>query len=206
MSKRRSAAKSKPGTGASSSGHPTPMTSRASSPSSAKSLVGTYRLDGLPVLWDNLPEARDRVRSKQNLLRSIDPVSKEETDNWVEGTTQNVILNAFVLEPICSMMKEHNLALPSIENLIWAFESFYSVSKVSVNGELCYQHAWGIRRLLGKLKCYAYKDRAPEDRARFMHGPMFLPQAVRQHIYIEKTYMRMLPRLFLKTYFITDPL
>ena len=157
---RHSAAKSK----ACSSGTGSTATSRAGSPqSSPRAVIGTYRLEAIPGAWDNDAEVRERIRLRHNLLRAIDPISKQPSDNFVDGTRENVSLNCCALLPLATVMAQHDLAMPSIENLIWACDQFYTISKVSSDGEHCYQQAWGLRRLLVKLQSFCYREKAPED-------------------------------------------
>lgn len=106
---------------------------------------------------------RERIRNGHNLLRAIDPVTKEACDCYVDGTKENVILNAEVIMPLATLMGSHSLALPSIENLIFACEQFFKIAKISRNADHAYQQAWGMRRLLGKLKYFCYKEVAPQD-------------------------------------------
>ena len=164
------AAKSKPldGSGSASSGcGGSASTSRAPSPSTSscsKSIVGTYALDGVAIDWDNEHVIRERIRNNQNLLRAIDPVTKSVSDCYVDGTKENVIINLEVLLPLASLMGSNGLSLPSIENLIFTCEQFFKVAKVSRNADHAYQQAWGLRRLLGKLKSFCYREAAPQDR------------------------------------------
>lgn len=157
MGPKKTAAKSK----AASSGE---GGSRTASPSSSpRSVVGTYELTGLHTTWDNNPTIRERARSNQNLMLAVNPATGE-TGCWhVDGTKDTVVLNECVLLPLAELMGKHELKLPSIDNLIESVNQFFKVTKMARNLEHCYQEAWAIRRCLGKLKSFAYKEHPPQD-------------------------------------------
>ena len=141
--------------------------SRAGSPSSStispKVRVGSFALDGIPLLWDNEPTIRERMRESSNLCLACDDSGKG-TSSFVDGTTDNVRLNAPVLLPLVKLMKMHELQLPSITNLIEAVENFFTLAKLSRSPEECYQEGWALRRLLAKLKRFTYRATPPQDR------------------------------------------
>ena len=138
--------------------------SRASSPtSSPKGLVGNYSLDGVATTWDDTPGIRGRIRDSQHLLMHMCP-EKGPVCQYVEGSKENVVLNSEVLRPVVLRMRDHNLLLPSIDNLIMACQEFFKLTKSSKSLEHCYQEAWAMRRLIGKLKSFVYKENPPQER------------------------------------------
>ena len=159
---RKTAAKSKPEK-ASGSGHSSSSGSRAESPNpSPRSLVGNYHLDAVPSQWDNDQALRSRMRAELNLVIALDEKG-EECNSFVDATTANVAANSAVLLPIAKLMCQNNMTLPSIGRLIESIDKFFQVAKRSVPLEKCYHEAWSIRRLIGKLKRFLYRDSPPQD-------------------------------------------
>lgn len=140
--------------------------SRASSPGSTRStrnVVGSYSLDGIPVEWDNHPAIRERIREQCNLCLAYDPETTCGNSGYVNATIENVKVNAPVLEPLAARMAANSLRLPSIEQLIKAISDFFILAKLSRSDEHCYQEAWAIRRLIGRLKKFTYRSCPPQD-------------------------------------------
>lgn len=137
---------------------------RVSSPScSPKSVVGTFGLESIPVTWDNDHQIRDRIRLNENLtMRFNSSLGKTET-GFVEATPENCRVNAPVLKPLLTIMRENDLQLPAIPTIINAIESFYQLSKVVRSSDQVYQESWAIRRLIGKMKKFAYRQSPPQD-------------------------------------------
>lgn len=139
--------------------------SGASSPRiSPRSVVGTYDLNGIAVEWDNDAEVRSRLRDGFNICLRVNSAGEPENGS-VEATVANLRLNAPVLKPLITRMETHDLRLPSIEKLIAAVEDLYQVAKVPRTVQQAYQEAWAIRRMIGKLKRFTYRDGPPQDRA-----------------------------------------
>ena len=171
------AAKSKSrGSGASGSGESGASSASSSSPTSTPK-VGHYDLSVLPVSWDNHPTIRERIRESLNLSLRYEPSGKHSA-GYVEGTKESVKLNACVLEPVCVLMSENNCTLPNIDRLIQAIDHYFQISKVSRTLEHCYQESWAIRRMIGKLKTYTYREFPPKDcmpsRLHGSWGPEFI--------------------------------
>ena len=142
--------------------------SRASSPghssrSSSHVKVGSYSMTSLPIEWDNNPAIRERVRENHNLVLSFNHQTQKGESNYVDGTVAKVKINAPVLEPILVTMKDHELQLPSIECLIKSVGDFFELAKLSRSNDHCYQEAWAIRRLIGKVKKFTYRTAPPQD-------------------------------------------
>ena len=136
----------------------------ASSQGSPKSVVGSYGLDTVPVQWDDSPVIRDRIRDNHNLLLKFNHTTgQKESGCFIEANNDNVKLNASVLKPLLQVMRNHDLQLPSIENLNVASEAFYQLSKVSRCSDLIYQEAWAIRRMIGRMKKFIYRASPPQD-------------------------------------------
>lgn len=170
---RATAAKSKamprPRERASSSGH---SDSRNSSPCSAssrspKNVIGRYSLDTVPSSWDNDPTVRERMRSELPLVVCVDEKG-QPGEGFVEATKHAIKMNSSALLPLCQLMKENHLMLPSIDNLIQTLDKFYQMVKLSRSLEFCYQEAWALRRLLVKLKHFLYRDFPPQDWFKFV--------------------------------------
>ena len=159
---KKTAAKSKPEK-ASGSGHASSSGSRTDSPNpSPRSLVGNYGLDSLPKIWDNDEAVRARMRAEMNVVTAIDEKG-EECNSYVDATTANVALNYRILLPIAKLMCQNDMTLPSIDRLIQSIDGFFQVAKRSVSLERCYHEAWALRRLIGKLKRFVYRDSLPKD-------------------------------------------
>ena len=144
--------------------------SRASSPGSTRSnknVVGSYSLDGIPVEWDNHPAIRERIREQNNLCLAFNYDKGCGASEYVNATIDNVKINAPVLEPLAKMMAANSLRLPSIEQLIKAISDFFILAKLSRSDDHCYQEAWSIRRLIGRLKKFTYRSCPPQDPERF---------------------------------------
>ena len=74
-------------------------------------------------------------------------------------------MNEPVLLPICRLMQKNDLKPPALERIIEQIDAFYALSKIWGGYESYYHQAWAIRRPLGKLKTYTYRDFPPEDSA-----------------------------------------
>ena len=163
---RSTAAKSKASksSGGSSSSGSKPMedSSQRSPSASPKVVVGSYDCSGLPKKWDDDAVIRERIRSNFNLVVRIDHEFKP-ANGYVESTTDNVKLNAPIMGPVCDLMKDNDLKPPALDVLIEQINLFYVIAKVWGGYESYYQQAWAIRRLLGKLKTYTYREFPPED-------------------------------------------
>ena len=129
---------------------------------SPKPVVGEYDLSSLPASWDGDSVIRSRIRDELNLCLRVDENFKP-ANGYVESTKDNVILNASVLKPVCFLMASNNLKLPSICRLIEQVTKFFQIARRSCLADHYYQEAWAIRRLIGKLKTYTYRDHAPQD-------------------------------------------
>lgn len=163
---RATAAKSKamprPRGRASSSGHADSRTSSPSASQSPRNVVGRYSLDTLPASWDNDPTVRDRMRSELPLVVRVDEKG-DPVEGYVEATKDSIKMNSSALLPLCQIMRENHLMLPSIDQLILALDKFYQMVKLSRSLEFCYHQAWAFRRLLVKLKHVLYRDFPPQD-------------------------------------------
>ena len=138
--------------------------SRASSPASTpRNVVGSYSLGCIPVKWDNNPTIRCRMRDDQNLCLAFNYEKQCGESTYVDATIDNLKLNAAVLEPLAHMMQENDQKLPSIENLITAVGDFFQLAKMTRTSDHCYQEAWSLRRMIGKLKKFTYRSHAPQD-------------------------------------------
>ena len=166
---------------ASGSGSGSAASSRCTSPtgssSSSKEIVGTYELSSLPAAWDNSQEIRNRIREGLNLVVRMSLEEKPE-NGYVEGSTKNMQLNSEALLPVCHLMEQNSLKLPAIDNLIQAIDTFYRTAKMYKSLEQAYQEAWGIRRMIQKLKSYLYRTHPPQagldmcgpKAAHYVHG------------------------------------
>lgn len=138
--------------------------SQGSSPKgSPRSVVGDYGLENVPVEWDNHPAIRERIRDEKNLCLSYDFEKREAVSKYVEPTIENLKINEAVLMPLAKIMSHHDLQLPAIEKLIHAVAEFFQLAKLSRTSDQCYQEAWALRRMIGKLKRFAYRSTAPQD-------------------------------------------
>lgn len=139
--------------------------SRASSPGSTprNAMVGSFSLASVPIDWDNNPAIRERIRCNHNLCLAFNHEKQCEESNYVDSTVANVKLNSMVLEPIVMIMKDNDLQLPSIDSLIKSVNDFFELAKLSRSSDHCYQEAWSIRRLIGKLKRFTYRNQPPQD-------------------------------------------
>lgn len=149
--------------GASSSGHEVDHDSPDSSPSThGKILVGRYDLDGLAISWDNDPGVRERMREGMHLCLTLDPQGNP-SNGHVEPTLEAIKLNQMVLHPIAEVMRQQDLMLPCIDNLIQSVDQLYQLAQLPRSLELCYQEAWAIRRMLVKLKKCLHREYPPQD-------------------------------------------
>lgn len=147
---------------------PSKMGSSSREPSHSESrsprVVGNYMLETLPASWDNTASIRERIRCGQNLLVRVDPNTGETDSNgFVEASNENLKVNFDVLTPLLVIMKTYELQLPSIESLLTAIEGFYTLSKISRSTDLIYQEAWGVRRMIGRMKKHLYRNFPPQD-------------------------------------------
>ena len=139
-------------------------TNRVSSPSSSpKSVVGDFDVQCLPTLWDNESQIRLRLRKGENLLMRVNHSTGISEAGFVEASAENCILNCAVLKPILNLMKSNGLRLPAIPMLIPAIEKFYLLCKVHRGSDQIYREAWGIRRLIGRMKKFVYRSFPPQD-------------------------------------------
>lgn len=159
---RSTAAKSR-ASSSSGSGARVRSSGRAASPSeSPRSIVGDYDLSSLSGTWDNSEQLRKRVRNGLTLLLRLDQNGEPEK-GFVEATVENLKLNADVLSPVFRLMKENSQKLPQVDRLIESISKFYDTAKVFKGGDVYYQEAWAIRRLIGKMKTFTYRETPPED-------------------------------------------
>ena len=133
------------------------------SPSGSPKVVGTYSLQGVPVQWDNHPEIRERIRNNNSLVLSYNYEKGCGVSEYVNATMENVKLNSPVLMPLATLMAEHNLQLPAIDQLMTAVSEFFQLAKLSRTNDHFYQEAWAIRRLIGRMKKFTYRPAAPQD-------------------------------------------
>ena len=170
--KRSTACKSKAGSkskssGASSSSGSTRCDSGSPAPSESESrkvVCGNYDLSCLPKNWDDDMNIRERMRSGLSLVVRLDPTTEKPVNGTVESTTENVKLNEPVLLPVCRLMKDNELKPPRLERIIEQINCFYNMAKIWGGYEAYYHQAWAIRRLMGKLKTFTYREFPPEDR------------------------------------------
>lgn len=130
---------------------------------SPRSLVGNFDMDGIPLLWDNDPGVRARMRNAENLCLAVDVATQSQVSSFVDATVENVKVNACVLRPFLPLMKDHDLHLPAINPLTAVIEKFFVMTKLSRTNEHCYHQAWTIRRLIGRLKKFTYRPYPPQD-------------------------------------------
>lgn len=167
--KRRTAAKSKPSRASSSGSGHSPTTGSSSEFSPRNALVGHYSLDDLPVLWDNNPIIRDRLRHQDPDSKTVLPLvvgldaAGAEAAVYVEATLEVLKANEYVMMPVFHHMSKNMLMLPHIDRMIQAVDSFYKISKQPRGGDHCYQQAWAIRRLIGYTKHQCYREFPPQD-------------------------------------------
>lgn len=109
-------------------------------------------------------EIRDRIRSNLDLVNRLDEEGKPCRGGHIESTSDNLKLNEPVLIPICHLMEKNELKPPALDRIIQQIGAFYTLAKLWVGYESYYHQAWAVRRLLGKLKTYTYRDLPPEDR------------------------------------------
>lgn len=139
--------------------------SRGSSPGpSPRSVVGTYGLETIPIQWDNDAEVRERIRSGKNLCLSFSAETGKGESGYVQGTAEDLKVNACVIKPLAFLMGSNDLLLPPVEKLIAAVEEFYQIAKLSRTVQQAYQEAWAMRRMIQKLKRYTYRPLPPQDR------------------------------------------
>ena len=138
--------------------------SRTSSPGASPKnvLVGSYSLKGIAMEWDNQPAIRERIRENQSLVLAMNHETGKGESIYVNATLENLRLNSVVLEPLAVRMKDNNLQLPSIDNLIASVDEFFQLAKLSRGSDHCYQEAWSLRRLIGKLKRFTYRTCPPQ--------------------------------------------
>lgn len=127
-----------------------------------QTLVGRYELTGLSSSWDNDPLIRERIRENRNLCLNLGQ-DGEPASEHVDASTDTIKLNNIVLLPLCSLMRENELMLPCIDNLIQSVDEFFQITKRHKSMEHSYHEAWAIRRLLVKLKRFLYRDHPPQD-------------------------------------------
>ena len=139
------------------------MVSSSSLGGSPKSVVGTYSLASIPVAWDNSPSIRERIRDHQNLCLAFNHEKSKGESTYVDATTDSLKLNAAVLEPLAELMCQNDQLLPSIDNLISGVDEFFQLAKLSRSSDQCYQEAWALRRMIGKLKKFTYRSHPPQD-------------------------------------------
>ena len=149
-------------------GDPSPTGSRAPSDhsscaSSTKTIVGSYDVSGLPGVWDGDATIRERLRNGHNLVVTLDPIDGKICSSHVDATTQNLKLNAPAVLPLAKLVGQHDLRVPSLDRLMGSIDTFYQITKKSMNQEECYQQSWCLRRLLGKLKTFTYRTHPPQD-------------------------------------------
>ena len=125
--------------------------------------MGKFELIDLPISWDNDPAIRERIRNGLNLCAAYDPKTGELVSKYVDGTPENLRVNAPVLKPIVTLMRQNDLQLPAIDKLISSVDEFFQLAKLTRSMDDCYQEAWAIRRLIGKLKRYTYRNLPPQD-------------------------------------------
>ena len=135
----------------------------ASPNQSPKNMVGRFELTDIPISWDNDPAIRDRIRNGLNLCAAYDPNTGELVTKYVDATPENLRVNAPVLKPIVTLMRQNDLQLPAIDKLISSVDDFFQLAKLTRSMDDCYQEAWAIRRLIGKLKRYTYRNLPPQD-------------------------------------------
>ena len=160
---RRTAAKSKTtprsrSSNASSSGSSPRNTSPSNTP---KCVVGRYSLDTLPITWDNDPSVRAQVRKDLPLMLRVDDEGKGVV-GYVDATPETLKMNYHALLPLCVLMAENDLKVPSLDRLIEALSKFYDIAKKSRDGDLHYQEAWAIRRCIQTLKHLLYRESPPQ--------------------------------------------
>lgn len=122
------------------------------SPSSAAEKVGSYSLKGIDLLWDNLDCVRERMRHHNRVIMHYDPETKKLSNLYVEKTIHNLRHNRLQLQPLFEKMKENDLQLPMIDNVIEEFRNLYMRFKRVVTYDTLYQESWAARRLLSLAK------------------------------------------------------
>ena len=127
---------------------PSPMDSKAVCPPEAEEKKGSGK--GLAIIWDNMPEVRQRLRKGQNLLVNFDAKLNQTTNTTVEKNIGNVRVNAFVLTPVCQMM--HVKGLTNIDDLENEVKQLYTMCGQLVNSKTIIAQAWAIRYLIGVVK------------------------------------------------------
>ena len=118
-------------------------------------------MDELPTCWDNSPTIRERVRDGMNLLVCL--IDGKLVNGDVSSARENLGPNQAVLSPVAVLMRKNSLQLPSIDRLIEAIFCFFATARQARSREHCYKESWAIRRLIGRLKTYAYKEHPPQD-------------------------------------------
>ena len=157
------AAKAKARSKASSS-NSSPGCSTPSAHGEYRERVGNYDLKNLAKTWDNLEKIREQIRDGHNLVRVWEPTTNQLQDqDQVDGNVSNLKANTTVVEPLAVLMKANDLLMPNIDNLIQTVDCFYRNCRHARSLEHSYQMAWGLRRLLVKLKSFCYKDGPPQD-------------------------------------------
>jgi hypothetical protein len=105
---------------------------------------------GLALIWDNIPEVRQRLRTGHNLLVNFDAKLNQSTNTTVERTMGNVKVNSFVLSPVCQMM--HVKGLTNIDDLESEVKQMFSMCGMLANTKTIIAQAWAIRYLIGVVK------------------------------------------------------
>ena len=108
-------------------------------------------LKGLADLRDNIPEVRQRLRKKFNLLVHYDPKLQKMFNVKVEKSTHNVRLNAPVLSPVLKIMKLTN-DLPAIDRLMEQVVDVFGRFSLPITESLSNSQSWAIRGMIQVLK------------------------------------------------------
>lgn len=133
-----------------------------SSHDSPRAIVGAYSLEHVARAWDRLEAVRGRIRDGFSLVVRLE--NKEMVSGGViENTNENLKANIAPLQPLLVLMKKYDLQLPPIEGLLSPIEEFYQICKTMRSSSQVYQEGWGLRRLLGRLKKFSYRDYPPQD-------------------------------------------
>ena len=70
---------------------------------------------------------------------------------------------AWFWNPLSWSWKTTTYSSNSIDSLIKSVNDFFELAKLSRSSDHCYQEAWSIRRLIGKLKRFTYRNQPPQD-------------------------------------------
>ena len=131
-------------------------------PSSSGERVGSYSLEGLAQMWDDMPDVRARLRNMMVLMVKCGN-NDELVAGYVDKTSPNVIANAAVLSPVLRFMCENDRKIPGIDQVFPEVTKIYAFNKIHIEECVAYRDAWAIRRLVQYVKSFLWRTSIPKD-------------------------------------------